>query len=89
VKRWAAAQEERPGRSEAIRRLLNQALAVTPKRSKMRISVETVRKERPTPTRWSADEGIGSTSGVPQIADDPVTSPNSAALGHWTKLLAR
>jgi metal-responsive CopG/Arc/MetJ family transcriptional regulator len=36
VDRWAAAQEDKPGRSEAIRRLLNQALAVTPKRVKRR-----------------------------------------------------
>jgi metal-responsive CopG/Arc/MetJ family transcriptional regulator len=36
VDKWAAAQEDRPGRSEAIRRLLNQALAVTPKLSKRR-----------------------------------------------------
>src|SRR5262252_2048785 len=35
VDRWAAAQEDKPGRSEAIRRLLNQALGIGPKRTKM------------------------------------------------------
>ena len=30
VERWAAAQEDRPGRSEAIRRLLERALASEP-----------------------------------------------------------
>ena len=32
--RWAAAQEDQPGRSEAIRRLVEQALAAAPKRGR-------------------------------------------------------
>jgi hypothetical protein len=34
VDKWAAAQEDKPGRSEAIRRLLNRQLAVEPEISK-------------------------------------------------------
>jgi Arc/MetJ-type ribon-helix-helix transcriptional regulator len=36
VDKWAATQEDRPGRSEAIRRLLIQALGIGPKRTKRR-----------------------------------------------------
>jgi metal-responsive CopG/Arc/MetJ family transcriptional regulator len=36
VDRWAAEQEDKPGRSEAIRRLLNEALDVPQRRIKKR-----------------------------------------------------
>jgi Arc/MetJ-type ribon-helix-helix transcriptional regulator len=43
VDRWAAAQEDRPGRSEAIRRLLNQALGVGTKHTEKRKTAKSRR----------------------------------------------
>ena len=43
IENWAKQQKDRPSRSEAIRRLIEIALAAKPKRYPERISCETVR----------------------------------------------